>query len=556
MSIPAVEQRETENASQDAWRVQFLQRILILSAIVGLFALIPAVISTSDLILQGVYIGVFVLLVTVIMVPLPYLVKATIFVLLPLVLGFGSLTETGIRGDALFFFLAFVTFTSLLISSRAGIASIIITEIIIIVMGYLILNGNFTLSSKLAFEGDLWDWISAGISQLLISIVVMSALGLLNESFRKTHQHAIAMQEAQFALQKDLENRITERTQELSRKTNLLNATSVVTHQTVILQDLDKLLNRTVNLISEHFECYHVGVYLINQRGDYLTLQAASSEGGKRLLEQGFRVRIGAEGIIGYVAAERKPRLSLDVGKDVIFADNPELPETRSELSLPLMVHNKVIGVLDLQSVALSAFRFDEIEIFQSMADQIAVAIENVRLLTESQLVISQLEILSNENIRQNWKSEFAAHKPTFRYSVSGVYPIGNSALQTSKDGNVLDIPILLRGQKIGNISLQRKVGFQKWTTQEELIASEVAAQAALALENIRLVEHTRERANREQAISNISARIRETLDLDIVLRTSVREIQRTLNLQEAEIRLIPHNSGDEEDSYIDAQVR
>jgi methyl-accepting chemotaxis protein PixJ len=118
---------------------------------------------------------------------------------------------------------------------------------------------------------------------------------------------------------------------------------------------------------------------------------------------------------------------------------------------------------------------------------------------------------------------------------------------------NVLDIPIMLRGQKIGTISLQRKVGFQKWTAQEESIASEVAAQTALALENIRLVERTRERANREQAISNVSARIRESLDLDIVLRTTAREIQRALNLQEAEIRLIPQSNPDDEDKSIAA---
>jgi GAF domain-containing protein len=220
------------------------------------------------------------------------------------------------------------------------------------------------------------------------------------------------------------------------------------------------------------------------------------------------------------------------------------------------MVHNKVIGVLDLQSAEFNAFRFDEIDIFQSMADQIAVAIENVRLLTESQLVISQLEVLSNENIRQNWKSELATSKPIFRYSITGVQPVGKSTVQRSKDGNVLDIPILLRGQKIGSISLQRKAGFQKWTAQEELIASEVAAQTALALENIRLVEHIRERANREQTISSLSARIRETLDLDVVLRTSVREIQKALNLQEAEIRLIPHKNGEAEESNMDSNTQ
>jgi GAF domain-containing protein len=555
MSISKKDHYETESLSQDTWREGFLQRILVLSAVVGLFALIPSVISTSDLILQSVYIGVFVLLVALILIRLPYTVKAVIFVLLPLVLGFGSLTETGIRGDSLFFFLAFVTFSSLLIGLRAGTVAIILTEIIIVGMGYLILNEHVTLSDKGTLGGDLTDWISAAASQLLISFVILSALRVVNESFQKTQQHAIAIYQSQLISQKELENRIAERTHELSRKTNLLNATSIVTHQTAILQDLDKLLNRTVNLISEHFACYHVGIYFINQRGDYVTLQAASSDGGKRLLEQGFRLKVGTEGIIGYVAAEKKPRISLDVDKDVIFFDNSELAQTRSELSLPLLVHNKVVGVLDLQSIEVNAFRFDEIEIFQSMADQIAVAIENARLLTESQLVISQLEILSNENTRQNWKSEAAIRNPVFRYSVTGIHPIGKPDLVKQRMKNVLDIPIMLRGQKIGTISLQRKVGFQKWTAQEESIASEVAAQTALALENIRLVERTRERANREQAISNVSARIRESLDLDIVLRTSAREIQRALNLQEAEIRLIPQSTPEDEDRSIAATL-
>jgi GAF domain-containing protein len=463
-------------------------------------------------------------------------------------LGIGSLTETGIRGDSLFFFLAVVTFSSLLIGPRAGIVSIALTEIIIVGMGYLILNDLFLLSARLAFEGDLWDWISAAVSQLLISIVVMSALRMLNESFHKTHQRVISMQQAQLEAQKELENRIAERTQELSHKTNLLNATSIVTHQTAVLQDLDKLLNRIVVLISEHLACYHVGIYLLNQRGDYITLQAASSSGGKRLLENGQRVRVGAEGLIGFVAAEKKPRISLEVGKDSVFIDTPELAETKSELSLPLMVRTKVIGVLDLQSSEINAFRYDEIEIFQGMADQIAIAIDNARLLAESQLVISQLEIISNENTRQNWKSEFSTHKPRFHYSISGVHPLEKPT--TSKGKNVLDIPLVLRGEKIGRISLQRKAGFQKWTEQEEAIASEVAAQTALALENIRLVERTRERASQEQVISNVSARIRETFDLDIVLRTSAREIQKALNLQEAEVRLIRQGDLDGEERH------
>jgi GAF domain-containing protein len=275
-------------------------------------------------------------------------------------------------------------------------------------------------------------------------------------------------------------------------------------------------------------------------------MQAASSDGGKRLLENGYRVRVGTEGVVGFVAAEKKPRTSLDVSKDSLFIKNSELRETGSELTLPLIAHNKIIGVLDLQSSKVNAFKYEDIEVYQGMADQVAVTIENTRVLDERQSIISQLEVISSENTRQNWKTQLTIQKPKFHYSTRGVYPIEKPI--TIRGKNVLDIPIVLRGEKIGQISLHRKAEFQKWSAREEAIANEVAAQAALALENIRLVEHTRERASREQAISNVSARIRETLDLDVVLRTTAREIQKALNLQEAEIRLIPQNDldGDE----------
>lgn len=534
-------QIQSDNIGQDSWRENFLQRILIISAIVGLFALIPAVISTPDLILQSVYIGVYALLTASILIRFPYTVKATLFVLLTLILGIGSITETGIRGDSLFFFLAFVTFSTLLIGPRVGIAAIVITEIIIVSMGYLLLNDLYALSDKLALEGDLEDWISAGASQLLISLVILSALRMINEGFRQTQQRAESLTEVLRESQMQLERRVEDRTRELAQKTKLINAASFVAHQAATIQDLDRLLRHTVNLISEQFGFYHAGIYLTNQRGDYINLEATSSEGGKRLLERGYRLRVGMEGIIGFVAAERKPRIALDVSKDPMFVNNPDLAKTRSELSLPLIVRNRMIGVLDMQSAEVGAFKYDEIDIFQTMADQIAVTIENTRLITESQLVISQLETISNENTRQNWRSESTARKPRFHYSVSGVQPVEKPVSKQSK--NILDVPIVLRGKKIGLITLQRKAEFHKWTTQEETLAAKVADQAALALENIRLVEHSRQRANREQTIANVTARVRETLDLDTVLRTTAREIQIALNLHEAEVRLLPYQN-------------
>ena len=178
-------------------------------------------------------------------------------------------------------------------------------------------------------------------------------------------------------------------------------------------------------------------------------------------------------------------------------------------------MHKKIIGVLDLQSSEILAFQHEDIDVFQSLADQIAVTIENARLLTESQLVISQLEIASGMETRQNWQEQSTARKSAYHYSTTGLHPITKPTPPNRK--NVLEVPLVLRGEKIGKISLQRKDTFQSWTTQEATVAAEVATQTALALGNIRLVEHTRQRAEREQTIASIANRVREALDLDSI---------------------------------------
>ena len=527
------------------WRENFLQRILFLSAGIGIFALVPAVLNTDNFTLKSIYVGVFVILVTVFLIRMPYLVKAYIFITLPFILGVSSLTETGIQGDVLFFLLAFVTFSALLIGHRIGIAAISISEITIIIGGYLILNNHYSLSNKLAIEGSLTSWISAGFSLLLISSVVMSGLRMVQEGYDQAKDNVEKMVVALRQTQVEMEKRVVERTHELTRKSDLLSASTYVTHEISSMQDLDELLSRAVKMISEQFDFYHTAIYLMNIRGDYVVLQATSSEGGKKLMERGYRLRVGTEGIVGFVASEKRAHIALDVGNDAVFFDVPELADTRSELAIPLVIHNRVIGVLDMQSTDSQALRYDEIELFQNMADQIAATIENTRMLSESQLVVSQLDVILNEETRQSWMTESASRNPAFHYSTSGVKALEKPIHLKGK--NILDIPLVLRGQKIGKLSLQRKSEYQKWTTQEEVVANDVATQAALALENIRLVERTRQRANREQAIATIATHIRETLDLETVLRTSAREIQNMLNLQEAEIRLIPQEKPDEQ---------
>ncbi|MCP4539648.1 MAG: GAF domain-containing protein [Chloroflexi bacterium] len=178
-----------------------------------------------------------------------------------------------------------------------------------------------------------------------------------------------------------LENaRLFEETQQ--RAAQLATASEVARESTSIL-DADQLLRETVDLISEQFNFYHAGVFLLDDQKEYAVLHAASSEGGKRMLARGYKLPVGKIGIVGYVSDTGESRVALDVGHDAMHFVNPDLPDTRSELGLPLKVREEVIGVLDVQSTEEMAFSDEDVKVLQTLTDQLAGAIANARLFQE-----------------------------------------------------------------------------------------------------------------------------------------------------------------------------
>jgi GAF domain-containing protein/HAMP domain-containing protein len=337
-----------------------------------------------------------------------------------------------------------------------------------------------------------------------------------------------------------LERQVEERTANLDQRSKQLQAAAQVAREAASLQDLDTILARTVNLISQQFGFYHAGIFLLDETNEYAVLQAASSDGGKTMLARGHRLIVGQQGIVGAAAYHNKPRIALDVGADREFFNNPDLPLTRSEAAVPLTVHGKVIGVLDIQSTEASKFTQADIEVLQILADQVALAIQNARLFIESQDAISRLEATTSVNLRKTWRERVHKARNAYRYVSGGIttaIPLETKPSLVDEESRYLTIPINLRGQQIGSISLHRK-GENLWSDADRSLVNEVSAQVGLALENARLVQDTQLRAEREQSLSQMTARIRETLDLDVVLQTAVREIKQTFNLEQAEVRL------------------
>lgn len=188
----------------------------------------------------------------------------------------------------------------------------------------------------------------------------------------------------------DLEQRVIERTRDLRRRSVHLQVAAEVARDATAAQDLGGLLRRATDLIRRRFGFYHVGIFLVDRQGEVAVLEAASGPTVDEMLAQGHRLEVGGASIVGTVTARAEPRVALDVGTEPVHFDHPLLPDTRSEMALPLRVGERVIGALDVQSRRESAFDQDEVAVLQTLADQLAVAIERTRLFEQTQAALEE----------------------------------------------------------------------------------------------------------------------------------------------------------------------
>jgi GAF domain-containing protein len=329
----------------------------------------------------------------------------------------------------------------------------------------------------------------------------------------------------------DLEQRVAARTADIERKTDQLRAASFIARQTAEVHDLASLLDIVVRLVSDQFGFYHTGIFLINEAGDEAVLQAASSEGGLRMIENSHSIAVGSLSIVGYALSLKKPRIVFDIGTDAVLFNNPDLPMTRSEAALPLVVRRKVLGVLDIHSDKPQAFGTEDIDVLQTLADQIAIAIENARLLDESQAAVIQLETLTADRTGEAWNQELKKKGRVFTYT-----PLGLRAEKVPiKDESTLNTAITLRGHSIGNISISRKED-AAWNKTDEDFILEVANQIGLAIDNIRLLEDATQRAKQEQIVGRLATRFGQSLDIDTLLQTAARELGQLPEVEEATV--------------------
>jgi len=369
----------------------------------------------------------------------------------------------------------------------------------------------------------------------------------------------------------NLEQRVDDRTaqledvnQQLSERASRLQAITQLSEAIAQLKDLNELFPSTTRLISESFGFYHVGIFLIDSDREYAILQAANSEGGQIMLARSHRLRLGI-GVVGYAAQSGQPRIALDVGADAVYFDNPDLPNTRSEVALPLKTQGETIGVLDVQSTVSGAFSNDDLQVLTALANQVSIALENARLLTEARASLSQVQEVYNEFTRVEWsRASSLAQQPGFRYHAGRIEMLENElrtpevvravenanvttdqANESKEKRGVVAVPVILRGEVIGVLHVEANDPSREWQNDEISLVQAVAERAAFAMENARLFQDARRRAAKEKLISEASAKIGSAFNLENILQTTAEELERVLGGSEVLIQF--QNNGAKE---------
>lgn len=344
----------------------------------------------------------------------------------------------------------------------------------------------------------------------------------------------------------NLEKSVEERTRELVivnqqtvKQAEQLRLIADVARSIISIQDIDRLLPYTAQLISQRFGFYHIGIFLLDERKQYAILRAANSQAGLGMLKRGHRLKVGSQGIVGYVTQTGQARIALNVEDDPVYFGGADLPDTRSEITLPLKSGDIILGALDIQSVEANAFSEEDGSTLSILADQMAIAIQNAISYEQSQRALLEAEIASRQVAGQSWKGYAERIKRRgYRYDGVRSEPL-NEASPTSESDDVLNIPVRLRGQTIGHLKLKHPDSPRQWTEDEVAMAEATAERVALALEGTRLLEDAQKRAARETFLSDITAKLGSSFQMDSILRDTVEELGQTLKHSTVTFQLV-----------------
>jgi GAF domain-containing protein len=532
--------REETRLMYRNWREKFVMPLLLGMLILGIVILIPAVTNTQSLLIRALFIAAYISTGIVTAVRFSYTVRISVFLFSVYTLGLGELLRYGILGDGTLFFFGMIVFAVLLLSPRAGIIASVITVVTLMVAAILMESGIIQPIDLQSPVPTPADWFTGTAMPILFGVVVIMGFQRLEKAFFETQKQIDDNLNTIRDERNNLEKKVVERTLQLHRVNEIGRVITAIL-------DPDELLTRAAHLIGDEFECYYTAIFLTDATGQWAELKAATGEAGKVLLENKHHADINENNPIGTAIRTRQVCIVSDstaesqrtenpaqpftrfswhgisISTQFTRTDNPLLPNTRSKITLPLTIGERVIGALEMHSTKENSFSQQDADTYQNMANQVSIALENSRLFREARQSIREMGATQQQYLQGAWLS--LTSEQNFEYT------LGSNDLP---GGQSIEVPLTLRDQVIGQINLSA----EEWSPEQRSLIEAIASQAALALENARLVEESQSVAMRERLTNEITAKVWSARTMDSILQTTVRELGRALEAAEVNIEL------------------
>ncbi|MFN2108304.1 MAG: GAF domain-containing protein [Anaerolineae bacterium] len=308
---------------------------------------------------------------------------------------------------------------------------------------------------------------------------------------------------------------------ESERRAEQMETALEVSRHAASMLDEEALLAEVAELIRERFGFYYVGIFMLDDSEQWAVLYAGTGEAGRAMMTQGHRLQVGGNSMIGQCISSVSPRIALDVGEEKFRFDNPLLPDTHSELALPLVSRNTAIGAVSIQSTEIAAYSREDITILQTMADQLATAVGNARLFAQSRASLEELQRLQQRYALDMWE-DYVEKQDAFGYAydLDEVSPVSADMVAVPAevwdgqliargggdggDGALLAAPFDVRSEPVGFLSFEEPQGNREWTEDNVAVIEAVREQLSLALENRLLIDQS------QNALREARARERE----------------------------------------------
>ncbi len=471
-----------------------------------------------------------------------------------------SATYGGVAGPEFPRIVLLPVFAGLFLGGRAAFITAGICVLASLGLLYGEQQGWLPLFDVVEVAGDYTQrdfWIYRSTEFLLAALALYLTDHSIRQSLAQARENAAALSAANLELEVS-QAALQLRTADLERRSAYLEASTEVGRAVASILDTDTLLTQVDEIIRVAFDLYFVGLFLGDATDPHVTLRTGTGASGQALVARKFSLPINEASSVGWSMLHGRAHTCQEDDPQMGCLFISELPDARSEVALPLRSRGQTLGVLLGMSRRPDAFTSDLVAVLQPMADQVAQAIDNARLFAETQAALEAERRAYGQVEQEAWAQLLRTGDVVgVRYAGKHVAPIGDlwtpemqAAVQQGErvvvGTPVLDearhafaVPIKVRGQTIGVVNARRKAEGGMWSEEEMALLDTLVEQLSVALESARLYEDTQRRAAQEQLVGEVASRMRESLDVEKVLQTTVQELGRAVGASEVNIRLV-----------------